>query len=311
MLWLAFAASAATTAPRCSGPTRRPQTGWRRWEVRAIPTSEPPSVAVRNGWLSGLSSLARLFDAAGARRGGRTPQRDALGTGVTAGPSTRCRVRVCPTKPCIQVTESRMITVNLSCVCGRRDDVEPRIGRPGGPEDDPEYGGVSFCLSCPLSACCRLCPAIAVLAKSHPIQSSECSSESASEVATTQNPDPAIGFGDAATEEAFFNGDVAATGSFLRAVIARGHPSMRTVFSPVWTSPGRHYGTARVRELPEPLAHPCDEVTRESPGRIIRPGPPQCGLSLHPEDLLDGTDPDVRLGIKSELLVPARKPVTF
>jgi hypothetical protein len=61
-----------------------------------------------------------------------------------------------------------------------------------------------------------------VLANIHPIQSSECSSESASDVATTQNPPGQFGFGDAATEEAFFNGDVAATGSFLRAVIATG-----------------------------------------------------------------------------------------
>jgi len=61
-----------------------------------------------------------------------------------------------------------------------------------------------------------------VLANIHPIQSSECSSESASEVATTQNPPGQFGLGDAATEEAFFNGEVAATGSFLRAVIATG-----------------------------------------------------------------------------------------
>jgi len=61
-----------------------------------------------------------------------------------------------------------------------------------------------------------------VLANIHPIQSSECSSESASEVATTQNPPGQFGLGDASTEEAFFNGEVAATGSFLRAVIATG-----------------------------------------------------------------------------------------
>ena len=60
------------------------------------------------------------------------------------------------------------------------------------------------------------------LANIHPIQSSECSSANASDVATTQNPPGQFGFGDAATEEAFFNGEVAARGSFLRAVIATG-----------------------------------------------------------------------------------------
>jgi hypothetical protein len=60
------------------------------------------------------------------------------------------------------------------------------------------------------------------LANIHPIQSSECAAASGSDVANTQNPPGQFGFGDAATEEAFFNGEVAATGSFLRAVIATG-----------------------------------------------------------------------------------------
>ena len=56
----------------------------------------------------------------------------------------------------------------------------------------------------------------------HPIQSSECAAANGSEVANTQNPPGQFGGGDLATEEAFFNGEVAATGSFLRAVIATG-----------------------------------------------------------------------------------------
>lgn len=60
------------------------------------------------------------------------------------------------------------------------------------------------------------------LANIHPIQSSECAAASGSEVANTQNPPGQFGFGDVATEEAFFLGQVAATGSFLRAVIATG-----------------------------------------------------------------------------------------
>jgi hypothetical protein len=60
------------------------------------------------------------------------------------------------------------------------------------------------------------------LANIHPIQSSECAAENGSDVANTQNPPGQFGFGDAATEEAFFAGEVPATGSFLRAVIATG-----------------------------------------------------------------------------------------
>ena len=60
------------------------------------------------------------------------------------------------------------------------------------------------------------------LANIHPIQSSECAAASGSDVANTQNPPGQFGFGDIETEEAFFNGEVAATGSFLRAVIATG-----------------------------------------------------------------------------------------
>ena len=55
----------------------------------------------------------------------------------------------------------------------------------------------------------------------HPIVSAECAAALASAVANDQNP---VGQfkGGLATEIAFFNGDVAATGSFLRAVIATG-----------------------------------------------------------------------------------------
>jgi hypothetical protein len=55
----------------------------------------------------------------------------------------------------------------------------------------------------------------------HPIVSAECAAALASLVANDQNP---VGQfkGGAATEAAFFNGEVAATGSFLRAVIATG-----------------------------------------------------------------------------------------
>jgi hypothetical protein len=60
------------------------------------------------------------------------------------------------------------------------------------------------------------------LANIHPIQSSECASPNGGDVANTQNPPGQFGGGDAATEEAFFAGEVAATGSFLRAVIATG-----------------------------------------------------------------------------------------
>ena len=60
------------------------------------------------------------------------------------------------------------------------------------------------------------------LANIHPIQSSECAAANGSDVANTQNPPGQFGFGDVATEEAFFNGEVPATGSFLRAVIATG-----------------------------------------------------------------------------------------
>jgi hypothetical protein len=61
-----------------------------------------------------------------------------------------------------------------------------------------------------------------VLGNIHPIQSSECAAASGSDVANTQNPPGQFGAGDATTEAAFFNGQVAATGSFLRAVIATG-----------------------------------------------------------------------------------------
>src|SRR5688500_16034275 len=60
------------------------------------------------------------------------------------------------------------------------------------------------------------------LANIHPIQSSECAAADASEVANTQNPPGQFGGEDAAYEEAFFAGEVPATGSFLRAVIATG-----------------------------------------------------------------------------------------
>lgn len=60
------------------------------------------------------------------------------------------------------------------------------------------------------------------LANIHPIQSSECAAASGSAVANTQNPPGQFGGEDLAFEEAFFNGEVAATGSFLRAVIATG-----------------------------------------------------------------------------------------
>jgi len=60
------------------------------------------------------------------------------------------------------------------------------------------------------------------LANIHPIQSSECADANGSDVANTQNPPGQFGTGDAAMEEAFFTGEVAATGSFLAAVIATG-----------------------------------------------------------------------------------------
>jgi hypothetical protein len=60
------------------------------------------------------------------------------------------------------------------------------------------------------------------LANIHPIQSSECAAASGSDVANTQNPPGQFGGGDESTEAAFFSGQVAATGSFLRAVIATG-----------------------------------------------------------------------------------------
>ena len=55
----------------------------------------------------------------------------------------------------------------------------------------------------------------------HPIASLECAAANGSDVANGQNP---VGQfkGGAEFEEAFFNGEVAATGSFLRAVIATG-----------------------------------------------------------------------------------------
>jgi hypothetical protein len=60
------------------------------------------------------------------------------------------------------------------------------------------------------------------LANIHPIQSSECAAASGSDVANTQNPPGQFGFGDEATEFAFLNGEIPATGSLLRAVIATG-----------------------------------------------------------------------------------------
>ena len=60
------------------------------------------------------------------------------------------------------------------------------------------------------------------LANIHPIMSSECAAESGSDVANTQNPPGQFGGQDVAFEEAFFSGEVAASGSFLRAVIATG-----------------------------------------------------------------------------------------
>lgn len=60
------------------------------------------------------------------------------------------------------------------------------------------------------------------LANIHPIQSSECAAANGSDVANTQNPPGQFGGEDVAFEEAFFRGEVAATGSFLRAVIATG-----------------------------------------------------------------------------------------
>ena len=55
----------------------------------------------------------------------------------------------------------------------------------------------------------------------HPIVSAECAAELASAVANGQNP-PGQFKGGEATEIAFFLGQVPATGSFLRAVIATG-----------------------------------------------------------------------------------------
>ena len=55
----------------------------------------------------------------------------------------------------------------------------------------------------------------------HPIMSGECAAELASLIANGQNP-PGQFKGGAAMEEAFFFGQVPATGSFLRAVIATG-----------------------------------------------------------------------------------------
>ena len=60
------------------------------------------------------------------------------------------------------------------------------------------------------------------LANIHPIQSSECAAASGSDVANTQNPPGQFGFGDIETEEAFLAGEIPATGSLLRAVIATG-----------------------------------------------------------------------------------------
>jgi len=99
--------------------------------------------------------------------------------------------------------------------------VEPSLGDRGAPEEDPDMRR-QLPLIITVVGLLLAMSATPVLANIHPIQSSECSSESASDVATTQNPPGQFGFGDAATEEAFFSGEVAATGSFLRAVIATG-----------------------------------------------------------------------------------------
>lgn len=61
-------------------------------------------------------------------------------------------------------------------------------------------------------------PAFAAI---HPISSLECASPNGSDVANLQNP-PGQFTGGEAREAAFFAGQVPATGSFLRAVIATG-----------------------------------------------------------------------------------------
>lgn len=78
-----------------------------------------------------------------------------------------------------------------------------------------------FVVASALAGSLALASAGAALGAIHPIVSAECAAELASAVANGQNP---VGQfkGGAAMEEAFFAGQVAATGSFLRAVIATG-----------------------------------------------------------------------------------------
>jgi hypothetical protein len=72
-----------------------------------------------------------------------------------------------------------------------------------------------------LAGSLALASAGSALGAIHPIVSAECAAALASAVANGQNP-PGQFKGGEAMELAFFNGQVAATGSFLRAVIATG-----------------------------------------------------------------------------------------
>ena len=78
-----------------------------------------------------------------------------------------------------------------------------------------------FVVASALAGSLALASVGSVLGAIHPLVSAECAAELASAVATGQNP---VGQfkGGAAMEEAFFLGQVPATGSFLRAVIATG-----------------------------------------------------------------------------------------
>ena len=78
-----------------------------------------------------------------------------------------------------------------------------------------------FVIACALVGSLAVASAGSALAAIHPIVSAECAAELASAVANGQNP-PGQFKGGEATELAFFNGEVAATGSFLRAVRATG-----------------------------------------------------------------------------------------
>ena len=210
-------------------------------------------------------------------------------------------------KPCTQVPIAAYNDLSASW---SRDDVEPRIGRPGALRRT-RICGVSFCSSCPSSACCWLCQN-AGFANIHPIQSSECSSESASEVATTQNPPGRLGSGDTATEEAFFNGDVAATGSFLRAVIATGVILVDEdgFFAGVdFTRPALN-GSWGAGELPEPLAHPATRLRAKGPGRMTRPGPPHVACRYSPRTFWMAPTRTYGSALNPNSS-SARKPVTF